>query len=122
MCATDASRLIARRRRHYAAWTQGVAGLAAARPLRPALPDSCVPYMFPLLIDHPEFHFALLKRLGVPIWRWDEMARSDCPVAAAYRLRLLHLPCHQDLSAADMAWMVAAVRAVLELPLPGDAP
>lgn len=122
MRATDAPRLIARRRRHYAAWTQGVAGLAAARPLHPALPDSCVPYMFPLLVDHPEFHFALLKRLGVPIWRWDEMARSACPVAAAYRLRLLQLPCHQDLSAAEMAWMIAAVRAVLELPVPGGAP
>lgn len=122
MRATDVPRLIARRRRHYAAWVQGVAGLAAARPLRPTLPDSCVPYMFPLLIDHPEFHFALLKRLGVPIWRWDEMALSACPVSAAYRLRLLHLPCHQDLSAADMAWMIAALRAVLELPLPGGAP
>lgn len=122
MRATDAPRLIARRRHHYAAWAQGVAGLAAARPLHPALPESCVPYMFPLLVDHPEFHFALLKRLGVPIWRWDEMARSSCPVAAAYRLRLLHLPCHQDLSAAEIAWMIAAVRAVLELPVPGDAP
>lgn len=122
MRATDAPRLIARRRRHYAAWAQGVAGLAAARPLHPALPDSCVPYMFPLLVDHPEFHFALLKRFGVPIWRWDEMARSACPVAAAYRLRLLQLPCHQDLSAAEMAWMIAAVRAVLELPVPGGAP
>lgn len=122
MRVTDAPRLIARRRRHYAAWVQGVAGLAAARPLHPALPDSCVPYMFPLLVDHPEFHFALLKRLGVPIWRWDEMARSACPVAAAYRLRLLHLPCHQDLSAGEMAWMIAAVRAVLELPVPGGAP
>ncbi|OJW48041.1 MAG: hypothetical protein BGO63_02635 [Candidatus Accumulibacter sp. 66-26] len=122
MRATDAPRLIARRRRHYAAWAQGVAGLAAARPLHPALPDSCVPYMFPLLVEHPEFHFALLKRLGVPIWRWDEMARSACPVAAAYRLRLLQLPCHQDLSAGEMAWMIAAVRAVLELPVPGGAP
>jgi len=121
MRATDVPRLIARRRRHYADWVQGVAGLAAARPLHPTLLDSCVPYMFPLLVDHPEFHFSLLKRLGVPIWRWDEMARSACRVSAAYRLRLLHLPCHQELSAAEMAWMIAAVRAVLELPQPGGA-
>jgi hypothetical protein len=69
--------------------------------------------MFPLFIDHPDLHFYALKRLGVPIWRWDEMAVSTCKTANAYRLNLLHLPCHQELNAAQMNWMTCTVSAVL---------
>lgn len=84
--------------------------------LYPALPDDCVPYMFPLYIDHPERDFDLLKRLSFPIWRWDEMALSECRVAADYRLHLLHLPCHQSLADDQMTWLVNALRRVLQLP------
>ena len=69
--------------------------------------------MFPLLIDSPHRHFHLLKLLGLPVWRWDEMAVSECAVAAKYRLNLLHLPCHQELSAEQMDWMVQVVQQVL---------
>jgi len=57
--------------------------------------------------------------LGVPVWRWDEMAISNCSVADDYRLHLLHLPCHQSLGEEEMAWMVAAVRIVLTIPIDG---
>ena len=40
-------------------------------------------------------------------------ASRGCPVASRYRTHLLHLPCHQDLSPAQMAWMVAQVRMAL---------
>ena len=69
--------------------------------------------MFPLLIDSPQTHFHLLKLLGLPVWRWDEMAVSDCPVANKYRLGLLHLPCHQELTQSQMVWMTQVVRQVL---------
>ena len=91
-----------------------------ASPLYPELADDAVPYMFPLRIATPKPHFFWLKQLGVPIWRWDEMARSDCPVATDYRLHLLHLPCHQSLTEAQLDWMIAAVRKTLQRPVEGS--
>jgi hypothetical protein len=38
--------------------------------------------------------------------------REACPTALDYRLRLLHLPCHQSLSPAQLDWMIAAVQRV----------
>lgn len=105
-----------RRRAHYRQWLAAVAELPHCRALFPSLPEACVPYMFPLYIDCPEVHFYALKHLGVPVWRWDEMAVSDCPVAAAYRLHVLHLPCHQGCTPLQMEWMLAAVATALRRP------
>ena len=90
--------------------------IAQLKALFPELPPSVIPYMFPLLIDHPAPHFYLLKHLGVPIWRWDDMAVSGCANATAYRTRLLHLPCHQGLSEQQMDWMLDTVALVLRSP------
>ncbi|TXH27077.1 MAG: DegT/DnrJ/EryC1/StrS aminotransferase family protein [Elusimicrobia bacterium] len=101
--------LIRRRRHNYQSWLDAVASFPNCHPLLPTLPPDCIPYMFPLYIDHPNPHFYWLKHLGVPVWRWDEMAVSDCPIAGDYRQRLLHLPCHQDLNDAQIDWLLAAV-------------
>jgi perosamine synthetase len=68
--------------------------------------------MFPLLLERPESDFPRLKMLGVPMWRWDEMVRSDCPVAQRYRMAVVHLPCHQSLSRAELDWMIDTVEHV----------
>ena len=119
---TDLKQLAARRREHYRRWLATTRGLSACRPLFAALPDECVPYMFPLLIDRPHVDFAILKRLGMPIWRWDEMAASDCQIASSYRLRLLHLPCHQELTVAEMDWMTSVLVAVCNQPSDDRSP
>lgn len=111
----DVPRIRSQRRRRYEQWLQATAVLPSCRPLVPILPVDCVPYMFPMYIDRPEAHFMLLKQLGMPVWRWDNMARSNCPVSNDYRTHLLQLPCHQELSDREMAWMVAAVTAVLQV-------
>ncbi|HXD05581.1 MAG TPA: DegT/DnrJ/EryC1/StrS family aminotransferase [Burkholderiaceae bacterium] len=109
---TDLRRLVDLRRAHFRQWLDAVRDLPGCHALYAQLPDDCVPYMFPLLIERPHEDFVTLKRLGLPIWRWDELAVSDCTVAESYRLRLLHLPCHQELLEEDMRWMTTAVRAV----------
>lgn len=111
--------VIRRRQANFRRWLQGVASLPYCRPLYPDLPEHVVPYMFPLYIDHPMPHFHWLKQLAVPVWRWDEMAISPCPVATDYRLHLLHLPCHQSLGDDEMNWMVAALGKVLRLSASG---
>jgi len=107
---------IRRRRNNYRQWLAAAAGLPNCHPLFPDLPDACAPYMFPLHIEHPTPHFYWLKHLGVPIWRWDEMAISDCPVAQDYRLHLLHLPCHQSLTEKQMNWLTIALQKTLHHP------
>jgi hypothetical protein len=102
-----------RRRRRYRQWLDASAGWRRARALAPALPDDCAPYMFPLLIERPDPDFFRLKAAGLPIWRWDDMAVSECAIATRYRSRLLQLPCHQGLSDAQMDWMLNLTREVL---------
>lgn len=113
MRRTKINLAIQRRRDNYRMWVRAVACLPGARALFPELPVDCAPYMFPLYISAPDPQFFALKQAGVPIWRWDEMAVSDCCVAAEYRLHLLHLPCHQSLSARQMQWMTDTVAKVL---------
>lgn len=110
---TDVARLVERRRNNYQQLANAVADLPHCRALFPELPCNCVPYMFPLQIDHPESHFSALKRLGVPVWRWDDIAVSGCLIATSYRLQLLHLPCHQELTAQQLSWITTVVRKVM---------
>jgi perosamine synthetase len=116
LCNID--QLALRRRANYRRWHDAVRGLPNCRALFDRLPDGCVPYMFPLWIDHPQPHFFMLKKLGVPIWRWDDMAASDCAVSQRCREHLLHLPCHQALSDHELEWMVQAVAKVMRQTLP----
>jgi dTDP-4-amino-4,6-dideoxygalactose transaminase len=109
---TDVPRLVSRRRANYQRWVDRVQGLRHCRALFPTLHGDCAPYMFALLLERPESDFLRLKSLGVPIWRWDEMARSECPVARRYRMALIHLPCHQSLRRAELDWMTSSVERV----------
>lgn len=102
------------RRDNFAALLEGVKQLPGCRPLFPSLPPGVVPYMFPLLIEQPELRFDWLKQLGVPMYRWDELALAGCPVSEHYRLHLVHLPCHQGLRRADIEWLLSAVKLVME--------
>lgn len=114
---THAAKLSAERRRRFEQWLVAMRDLSGCRPLYPHLPVGTVPYMFPLVVDEPRLHFIPLRRLGLPIWRWDKMALPlgvpECKVSQAYRLSLFQLPCHQELTDRDMDWMVAALRACM---------
>ncbi len=118
---TSPESIAEKRRENFSRWLDTSRDIPNCRPLYSHLPDDCVPYMFPLYIDHPEPHFDLLKRLGFPVWRWDKMAASDCSVATDYRSHLLHLPCHQSLTGARMDWLMAVIRKVLPLQMAEDS-
>lgn len=103
-------RIARRRRAHFLRWLEGVRGLPSVQPLYPDLPEGVVPYAFPLLIDEDAMCFHLLKLAGIPLWRWEDMAVTDCDVSRDYRLRLLQLPCHQELKSEQLDWMIRAVQ------------
>jgi len=108
------------RRTNFVRWLDAVRDLPNCHPLYSRLPDDCVPYMFPLYIDHPSPHFDLIKRLAFLVWRWDEMAALHCHVTTEYRVHLLHSPCHRSLTSLQMEWLTAVIRKVPQLPVVGE--
>lgn len=107
------ARIINQRRERYRQWERALRDVAGAHALHAELPESVVPYMFPLVVDDPDHVFPALKRLGIPIWRWDDLRHTGCTVSDRFATALLQLPCHQELRDREMAWMIRSVRAVL---------
>ena len=98
-----------RRRENFLCLARYFRGYAGVRSLHPALPDGVVPYVFPLLVDDPDSCFVELKQKGIPIWRWEELAVSDCAVSQHYRTHLFQLPCHQGLRRDELEWIAQTV-------------
>jgi dTDP-4-amino-4,6-dideoxygalactose transaminase len=111
---TSVRRLIARRRRNFETLLREFADHPRCRPLHRQLGDGIVPYVFPLYVDHPEVVFPRLKMRGVPLFRWEDVDHSICNVSTLYSQHLFQLPCHQELSASDIRWLVSEVKLALE--------
>jgi perosamine synthetase len=115
MNGSSIDRISLARRRNYLAWLAAVSDVrGGCRPQFPILPDTVVPYMFPLWLDDPARVFFRLKRAGLPIFRWDELAVSNCAVSRSARLGLIHLPCHQGVGQAEMDWMLGVLHRALQ--------
>ena len=101
----DHGALAARRRANFRALSAALAGAEIGTPLFGELGESEVPYIFPLLL-HDNDGFGQLRNAGIPLYRWEELAASGCAVSRRYRSRLVQLPCHQALTAANMAFLI----------------
>ena len=101
------------RRSNYIRLIDGIASIQHLKPLFPELPDHVVPYMLPVLLESGETDFDRLKRAAIPLWRWEELAVSDCPVSQRYRLQLLQIPCHQDLTPSEIDWILNQLSEIL---------
>jgi len=113
------ARIVARRRRHYLALQQALAGLPGYRPLFAALPDGACPWVFPLLAERPQPLFEALQAAGVPMVRfgatlWPGVDDSVCANSMELGRRLIAFPCHQELSDAELAWMSSTIRKALD--------
>lgn len=103
-------RIVQRRRQRYAELSERLAGHNGLRPLLPALPPDCAPYVFPLWVEHPNPGYAELRRLGMPVFRWDRLWPSvpalagDCGVTWSHHV--LQLACHQDLEDSELDQLV----------------
>ena len=105
------------RRRNYTRLLAELGNLPGCRPLFATLPDGVVPQVFPLVFDAPERAFPLLKQAGVPIIRfgeylWEGMDLATCPVSAELSRGVFQFPCHQELSASELEWMIGRIKAV----------
>jgi perosamine synthetase len=105
-------RIIQKRRENYLHLLKELGDLKGGRPLFRELPDDVVPYKFPFLVDQHETMFPALKNHAVPIFRWEDLKKTDCTVSAAYSRNLLQLPCHQEMTDDEMSWMIDTIRLV----------
>jgi perosamine synthetase len=104
--------LIEARRRNFEQIANGIRGAAAARVLDMPPVSTFVPYVVPVLLADPQRHFAQLKQLGVPMWRWEHSLRGVCKVTDRYSQSLIQLPCHQSLRPRELERIVEAVRSL----------
>lgn len=111
------TRIVSRRREHYQRMLEGLRDLPGGRPLFPELPAGVVPYVFPMIVDDPDRVFPVLKRAGVPILRWEQLAEgvddSVCAVSVRFSHCLLQFPVHEELDAEELEWMIAQIRSAL---------
>ncbi len=103
-----------RRRSNFRRIAEALRGRTDVHPLFGELPADVVPYVFPLVLHDPARQFDALRRRGVPLYRWEELAASDCAVSAHYRASLVQLPCHQHLAETDLERLLEAVSKALE--------
>jgi perosamine synthetase len=111
---SDCARVIAARRRNYLALRERLGSIPGIRPLFPDLPAEAVPYVFPLWVDDPEPPFRAAWAQGLPVyrwnWSWPSAPRIPGDSGREWAHHVFQLPCHQDLSAADMDWLVTTLR------------
>lgn len=104
-------RIVMRRRANYQKLAEGLRGARRARAMYPELPPEVVPYVMPLYVDRPQAIFDAAKRAGIPIFRWEEFWGGDVPPYAA---GLFQIPCHQELTPAEIEWMITTLRRILD--------
>jgi hypothetical protein len=99
-------RIVQRRRRHFERMLAVLGGRQGVRPLVAQLPPDCAPYVFPLWVDAPDPGYAELRRLAMPVFRWDRLW-PGVPVlpgdhGVQWSHHVLQLACHQDLTDAQL--------------------
>lgn len=115
---TSRHRMSSLRRKYYLQLNDALAGVPGCRPLFKQLPDKVSPWVFPLLMDNPKPIFESLKQSGVPIIRfgeylWPGVDASVCANSAELSERVFQFPCHQELRASELEWMIAKIKDAL---------
>ncbi|GAA0369608.1 hypothetical protein GCM10009092_37330 [Bowmanella denitrificans] len=101
----DVAEMSIRRRLNYLHLLHHLNGSPYGTPLYSTLSDSEVPYVFPFLAKDDSV-FGKLRYAGIQVFRWEEIAVSGCAISLQYRKTLLQLPCHQDITQADLDFMI----------------
>lgn len=113
-------RIVEARRHHYAFFTEALSGRDGVRPLLPTLPADCAPYVFPLWVRSPDPGYAEMRKLGVPVSRWDRLwpgvPALPGDAGKSWSHHVLQLACHQDLSEADLRRIVEQVERLFVTP------
>lgn len=96
------------RRRNFMYLLSKINNPLVGNPLYDKLDDLDVPYVFPFLL-HADQHFFALRKKGIQILRWEEVAETDCQVSMTYRSRLIQIPCHHQLTQGQLDFVVDTI-------------
>jgi len=71
-----------------------------------------------LLVEEPEKFFRPLKNHGVPVIRfgeflWKGMDVNICSVSTSLSKKVFQFPCHQELTAAELDWMIKEIKKII---------
>jgi perosamine synthetase len=97
-----------RRRDNFSYMVEQLKDCKVGKPLYTELKTNEVPYVFPFVLNNPEY-FKALRMKGIQVLRWEEIAESNCVVSANYREHLVQLPCHHQLSNAEIDKLIIAI-------------
>jgi len=105
---TNLQQSLYRRQQNCKLLMAGLVNARLGRLLWQEVPDDCAPYVIPFVLDDGRSFYQLRKR-GLQVYRWEELAPADCLVSKDYRQRLIQIPCHQDLTPDDIIQIIAAI-------------
>lgn len=112
--------IVEQRRRNHARLARRLAGCRALRPLATRVPEGSAPYVFPVWADQPDPGYQQLRRLGVPVYRWDAQWPGTPAIEGdhgpAWSHHVLQIGCHQDLRDADIEFIADTLIRVFETP------
>ncbi len=96
------------RRDHFQRLLKGIQNPEVGAPLYTELTDLDVPYVFPFLLRDDK-HFFTLRKKGIQILRWEEVAISDCAISTGYRSCLIQIPCHHLLTDEQLNYVINTI-------------
>ncbi len=107
----DKPRRHAVRLSRYRAIEDAITGASFIRPLLATTPESSfVPYAYPAVLANPD-DFLRMRRLGINVLRWEELASQPSPTIAALQWSLVQLPCSERIADDVFERMLARLRA-----------
>jgi dTDP-4-amino-4,6-dideoxygalactose transaminase len=116
---TDREQLVSARRANYLKIHRALQNITGCHPLHSTLPDGVIPLVYPIYIEQPQRHFAKLKNLGVPIWRFGEYLDEEvdstlCANSVDLSAHIFQFPCHQELNDDEIDWMIKTIKTEFE--------
>ncbi|GAC15105.1 DegT/DnrJ/EryC1/StrS aminotransferase family protein [Aliiglaciecola lipolytica] len=104
-CHSNLKLIRKKRRKNFEYIINNVNNPDVGTPLFTSLNEEDIPYVIPFLLTDEKFFFDIRKK-GIQILRWEEVAVSECQVSQNYRSRLIQIPCHQQLSTKQLNFIV----------------
>ncbi len=75
--------------------------------------EDFIPYMVVVRLLSPSKHHPRLISKRLPIWRWEHIYSSSCKISEEYSQSIVQVPCHQQLTDAELVSMVASIKECL---------
>jgi len=103
------SKIIQARQQNYQYLLQHLSDISTGSPLYSSLPNDTAPYVFPYILNSAKY-FNKIRNAGIAIFRWEELAKTDCETSKKYHQRLVQVPCHQSLTQNELDYIINTLK------------